>query len=500
MSVAGSEEIGRQSVVAGMPAWLWVGVAVGLLMMLSGNALLNDPDMFWQIKVGQWIVDHGAVPHVDIYSFSKAGTPWISSSWLAQVLFAYVYGIGGWGGVVALAAIMIAATLALLVYLLDRHLPSRYSCLIAMVALALASQHMLARPHVLVIPIMVVWFDGLIVASDRRVAPSLWLLPLIVLWANLHGSFILGLALLAPTMFDAMWQAPALQRRKLAGRWIAFGIAAVVTACATPYGWQSLWAAKNILDLGPALSLISEWAPPNFSRFEAFEIVIMLLATAALWRGVRLPLPRIVLVLGFLHMALSHVRNVEVFALLTPLALAGPVAHQFGWTGAHTTNNVMPRSWSAALVALLLAVAIGWNALYPRHFQPNRDTMPTAAVAVLKDRKATRVFNDYNFGGYLIWAGVAPFFDGRTELYGVQFSQDVFAAQALRRPDLLLSLLERYRIDATLLAPTTPAAILMDHLEGWTRVYADDKAVVHMRTSEAGNTENPAPARPIKAQ
>ena len=93
---------------------LWVGIGVYALFLLAGNRLLIDPDTMWQITVGQWILDHHAVPHTDVYSFTMRGQPWISTQWLAQVLYAKAYAVAGWSGPVVLAAGAIAATFALL--------------------------------------------------------------------------------------------------------------------------------------------------------------------------------------------------------------------------------------------------------------------------------------------------------------------------------------------------------------------------------------------------
>src|SRR6202022_4812993 len=75
---------------------LWVGISVYALFLLAGNRLLIDPDTMWQITVGQWIIDHRAVPETDVYSFTMRGQPWISTQWLAQVVYAKIY--GGFGG------------------------------------------------------------------------------------------------------------------------------------------------------------------------------------------------------------------------------------------------------------------------------------------------------------------------------------------------------------------------------------------------------------------
>src|ERR1700692_2515475 len=101
---------------------LWVGVFVYALLFVAGDRLLLDPDTQWQITVGQWILDHRAVPETDVYSFTMRGQPWISTQWLAQVVYAKSYGWVGWGGAVVLAAGASAATSAPLTKFLSRNL------------------------------------------------------------------------------------------------------------------------------------------------------------------------------------------------------------------------------------------------------------------------------------------------------------------------------------------------------------------------------------------
>src|SRR5512138_3710801 len=150
---AGAIERDKAFSLADVPAWLWVGIGVYALLLLNGRALLNDSDTYWQIAVGQWILDHGALPRADIYSFTKAGEPWTSSSWLAQVLYATSYRLAGWAGPVVLAASGIAATFALLTHILGRRVPAAWAVGVAIAALMLSYGHFLARPHVLALPV-----------------------------------------------------------------------------------------------------------------------------------------------------------------------------------------------------------------------------------------------------------------------------------------------------------------------------------------------------------
>ena len=129
------------------------------------------------------------------------------------------FALAGWTGPVVLASVCIAATFALFTRFLARHLSESTTLVFVAAALALTAPHLLARPHVLALPVMMAWVGGLVAAADRRGAPSFWLLPLMALWANLHGGFVLGLALVAPIALDAVLNADA----RSANRWRCAG-------------------------------------------------------------------------------------------------------------------------------------------------------------------------------------------------------------------------------------------------------------------------------------
>ena len=464
-----------------IPAWFWVGAGVYLVQLVNGSNLLRDSDTYWHIAVGKWIIANNALPRVDFYSFTKAGEPWISTSWLAQVLYSETFELAGWAGPIVLAATCIAATFALLTFILSRRIPWTYAIIVALAALILSTHHLFARPHVLALPVMVAWVNGLLSASESSEAPSFRLLPLIALWANLHGGFIFGLALLAPFAFDALWNQERSRRTSLALRWIAFGVCALAASCATPYGWESISASRKILDLGELLHLIYEWMPVDFSRFSLFEACVFALIAGALYRGVKLSPPRIVLLLILFHMTLSHVRNIEIFALLMPLVVLSPLSSQFGLHGARFGKMTFPFPSAAALVAIL---GISTWAFAANHkFSPTAIQSPAAAVDVLKDRNSRRVLNDLPFAGYLISRELPVFIDGRAELYGESFEMAYYRALELKDVNLFLDILKTYEIDAVLLTPSTPAAGLLDHLDGWRRVYSDETAVLHVRTA-----------------
>ncbi|WP_298880757.1 hypothetical protein [uncultured Bradyrhizobium sp.] len=468
---------------------LCVAAASFLLLLVNGDSLLHDPDTLWQIKVGQWILDHRSVPWTDLYSLTRQGEAWLSTSWLSQVLFATTYSHWGWAGPVILTAAAIALAMALLLSFLQRHLDLPYALVFCLLAMTLAAPHLLARPHVLALPVMVAWSGALMAAADRGRAPSFMLLPLMVLWANLHGGFVFGLALIGAIGLEALWCAAPARRPALLLHWAAFGLGALAASCCTPYGVDTMLGAARILSLGKSFSVIAEWRPADFSAFSPFAGALLGLLGLALTRGLTLSPPRVLLILGLTWMALAHVRSIESFGVLVPLLLAQPLS---GWFRAFpdTPRGLrMAPGAPAALTAvgIVLATASATAAFTAHHtFAFSTAQTPDAAVDALIERKATRIFNSYGFGGYLIVRDIRPFVDGRSELYGEKFLMDYFAAEDGRDVSGLLRMLDENKIDATLLTADSPAAQILDHIKGWKRAYADKIAVIHVRDDRDG--------------
>ena len=455
--------------------WL-VGAGVYALLLMLAPRLLNDPDSYSHIAIGRWIMAHGAVPASDPFSFSMHGAPWISFEWLSEVIYAAAYALSGWAGVVALAAAAIALAVALLTRFLLRELSPMPALLMVMAAVTLLAPHMLARPHVLTLPIMVAWAAALVRCMDHRAPPPYWALPLLVLWANLHGSVVLALGLIGPAVLEGLLDEKRSEWPRALLRWLPFTALAVAACCLTPYGPGPLLIPLTTLSAGHALNWISEWRPQDFGHVGSFEL-LLLAGIFALSRGVTLPVVRALVVLGLIHFALAQVRNADLLAMLAPLYLAAPLARQLGGQIGDDTAGSARSVNLAALAVMIVATGLALG----RDVRPAPHNTPEAAVASAGLAKAGPVLNDYSFGGYLIFAGIPTFIDGRSELYGGPFIERYNRDVSLADLRDFLKLLDQYKFDATLLEPGTPAVALLDRLPDWQRVYGDDVAVVHKR-------------------
>ncbi len=458
-----------------------VPAAAGLAMFaltLFMPAVLGDPDTFWHVAAGNWIVGHGAVPHVDPFSYTRAGAPWVAHEWLAEVLFALAHRAAGWSGVAALTAAAVGAAFLQLARHLGRWLPGGAVLLLSLMAACCVSPVILARPHALALPFLEAWVAGLFIARAEQRAPSPWLLPVMCIWANLHGGYMLGLLLVLPLGLEALVDAPADALPAWRGtllRWGAFLLGAVVAAALTPHGPAGLLFPFQLVGIAE-LSFITEWRPTDFGTLQPLELVLAAGLYVALTRGARLPPVRILMLLGLLHLALSHTRHQALAGMIAPLLLAGPIGAALP----------LPRPGRARAGWALGGAAAAAGMLVLRLTMPaapgGNSAVPSAALAHVPPPLAAQpVFNDYGFGGYLISVGIRPFIDGRADLYGPAFLRDYAAATAPNHA-VLERLLAAYGIQWTLLPPGSPAAELLDLMPGWCRLHADGVAVVHARS------------------
>jgi hypothetical protein len=472
-----------------IPSWpLIVGLAVFARALAQPMALLNDPDTYLHLAAGRWMLTHLALPVQDPFSHSLAGAVWVPHEWLAEIVLALVYDAAGWNGLALLTAACFAAGMALLTRCLLRRFEP-FSALIAVsLGAALVLGHLLARPHLLALPMLVIWSGELFAAADEGSAPPAWLLPLMALWANLHGSFMFGLAL---ALFLGV-EAAFLPGRRVpaARRWGLFGGLAAAAAWLTPNGAAGFIEPFRLTMMPALQASFGEWMSPNFQLFQPLEIWLLGMIALGFTTGVRLPPQRLLLLLALCHMALAHVRHAELLGLVGPLAVAAslgpPIAAWIGSAPLSAVGLTVARLAAPAhrpAVALVFAAAAAISLpvlLRPIERRDDSVTPGAALAAAAQMRLKGPVFNSEGFGGYLVFSGIPTFIDGRIELYG-----DAFLARYLEaeRGDetALVALLGRYGITWTLLAPEQGATQRLDNLQGWRRVYSDRHAVIHQR-------------------
>jgi hypothetical protein len=438
--------------------------------------ILNDGDTFWHIRAGEWMLDHRAVLTFDPFSYTFAGKPWTTHEWLAEIIFALAFRAAGWSGVMALTAAAFAATAGFLGYHLSRFLPRGATLIAVVLALAAMAGSLLARPHLLALPLLEIWTASLVIARSENRAPSFALLPVMALWANLHASFAAGLGLIAVFGVEAVI-ATDKDRVAVARAWVLFGVGAIAAACLTPHGANGLLFPFTLQAM-PSLAFIGEWQPTDLKQLQPFELGLAFALYILVTRRVRLSFVRAALLLGLTYLAFAHARHQMLLALIAPLVLAEPVGAALGEperTGLPVPTSEAAAAWTVLALALLAA---RFDIPVTR---TDSATAPITALAHVPPALRNQpVFNDYAFGGYLIFGDVKPFIDSRAELYGNGYLESY--ARDVSDPKTMEHTLERNHIRWTILAPSERAAHALDAMKGWKRVYADRWAVVDEQT------------------
>ena len=443
--------------------------------------LLWDGDTLWHVRTGEWMLTNHQVVAADPFSYTAHGRPWVDLEWLSEILMAPVYAAGGLSGLVLAFALAIGGLAWIMGSELARKLPPFSAGAVLFLALACTTQSWLARPHLLALPILALWTVQLLRAREAGRSPPLWLLPVMTLWANLHGSFLFGLALLGPFALEALVEAGA-DRLKVLKSWTLFGLAALAASLLTPHGVQGIIYPVRLMTMR-VLPDIIEWQSSNFSHPTPLELSLLTALFALLYRGVRVPVVRLLTLIALLHLALHQTRHQMVLAVVGSLLLAEPLGRALIEAG----PSLRLPDWSAARRTLVLVgfltvgLAVGVVRLFIPASLTDGPTAPIAAYAhVPESLRRQPVLNEYGMGGYLVFNHVAPFVDGRADMYGDDFIETYLKAKT--DPVRLKALIAKYGMRWTLLAADNPAVAILDSQPGWKRLYTDKVAVVQVKT------------------
>ncbi len=405
--------------------------AIGMLafdaVALSWGRVLG-PDTYISLTAGRQIAAHG-LPHVDRLSVAAAGRPWIDQQWLAHVIFYGLWRLGGDPAVAASSGIAVGAAVGLLFALCLRRGADLVATWLGVGgALVICLMYAETRAQSFAYPLFVALIWIILSELDRgRFSPrALLVVPVLVLWANLHGSVLLGAAVAAGCFGTrALLELPRRRFRSAAGD-LAVAALALAAVLVTPYGSAIVSYYPRVLS-DPALAAIAEWQPSSFTILNLPFVAILLgtvgVACFARGRGLRLPVWPLGIALALAALATHAVRYQVWFALAAAPALALMVTSIRG-RGAETA--ILPRPVAIAASAIVVAAtAAVCAALVVNPASAYNSFVDEPAVVVAATyataHPGARVLADDSTGSALLWQypGLAGRvgFDARTEIY-----------------------------------------------------------------------------------
>jgi hypothetical protein len=470
-----------------------VFVAAALQLAVSGV----DPDYWWHITTGRWMLDQGRVPFADPFSYTHGGQNWYAHEWLSELLFAIVDRVAGYAGEILVTAAIVAAGGWLLARAARYYGAGAREALVLVVGSGFFILGNLAvRPQVWGWALLALLLHEL-AADDNGRRRNLWHVPAIfALWINIHLSVMLGAGLLALYALHRTLRwlfartCRAEQRRHLIHVFLV-AVLSALALCLNPRGPALIWFTRVYLNQDAVrYRYIGEWQRPTFTGnnrwlFIGAAVVVLLVAMAMvsrrrLWPGAPVPL--------FAVAALRAIRYVPVFAVVSVPALGWAIG---GFRGrkASLQEIALPRPRVTGPLLVLGTIAALWIGAqidgahqFRRKPDPVLGGYPVGAVAWIKQNVPEGlVFNEYGWGGYLIhefYPQRRVYMDGREEMYGEKFFAD-FVNTIGAAPGWQQTLADA-GVRATVVDPRGPLAAAMDNDPGWKRAFADNIAAVYI--------------------
>jgi hypothetical protein len=463
-----------------------------------------DTDFWWHLKDGQYISLHHVVPAHDFMSYTLAGHAWTDHEWLAELGLYGAYLLAGLWGPIVLFALIICATFILVYFRLRAFgIHPVLTCFMLAAAFVTSSASWGPRIQMLTLLFLAAYlliFQRFQLTRDRRL---FILLPLIMaIWANVHGGFVLGLAVIAITLAGewlnrvtrhaAAWTDLELKTLGLTG------LGTLAVTMLNPNGFRQLLYPLTFVLPNAYTNLIQESASPNFHMpvIMLFEALLLLLLAAAFVGRPRLNWTHLFLTVAFTHLALAQVRNVAVWAVVVSplvgyyLQAATPALRAQFPAFTYRRRPVRGRL-GPVLNATLLAVILLAYAAEAVHFispsslrQAETTNFPRAAVAAMKtNRLNPHVFVSYSWGGYLLWnlfPHYRDYMDSRADTLFTNAILRGYLTMYAAKPGWQQSL-DRYHVGTVLVERTAPLAQVLAQSPGWKLVQRNQVSVLYTR-------------------
>lgn len=383
---------------------------------------MNDPDVWWHMRSGEWILNHHQLPRTDPFSITGAGKPWVAYSWPFGVV---IYEIAkNWDllGIVAFTyASWVAIGLALFALLRTELKSFWWSVGLTLPATGIILRNVSPRPGMITILFFLLVLN-ILVRARRGQTHWLWLLPVLIwIWANVHIQFIYGLFVIGVFAIEPLLNRifgardlPTIPARKV---WPVLAVS-VVTTVLNPYGLGPYWVIFDFLKEPKQIVFITEFHSMSFGMWMHYAVLLITLgAGVALGRMKKIEPLWVVLLVWAAVIGFRMERDIWV---ITFIALT-MIAHSLAQTREPQKED--RRLWlgtaAAVLVVVVMVFQFGPSNVHLRALVA--DKYPLGAVAYIHEHHLQGpIFNDFDWGGFLIYA--LPEFkvtiDGRTNVHG----------------------------------------------------------------------------------
>src|ERR1700744_4489609 len=304
-----------------------VGVLTLCATLFMWSRVLTSQDLYLHISVGHWILQHHAVPDHGIFSGSRPDAPWLAHEWLASLAIAALYDAFSWNGLLVATAAMLALAVGIVAFEVSRATSPPVALVCGLLVWGLCLGHTLARPHVVTFPLFAFWIAAHVRARRQNRTPPIGVAALMVVWANIHGSFIIGPVFSCMFAAEEVVEANSLQQATAAVlRWSGLIVATLAFALVTPFGLDGVLFPFTLVAKSTALAGITEWQPSHRANNLPLVVWLVLLLFVVLTRGIRVRVSRAAMFILLLYMAFAHQRFTELLALAAPLLLLDDVA------------------------------------------------------------------------------------------------------------------------------------------------------------------------------
>lgn len=461
---------------------------VCFLVLISIISLTNfnfDPDYYWHISAGKYMVNHKFILTHDVFSWSVPSIYWTSHEWLFEViiyklslLFPKTHAI--------LYSFIGVFTLLLTIFLTNKEKCLKnlnFTCFWFIIFIMISMGVICPRPYMISNVLFALTLYLLFTTKDNEFSNKIYFLPLIsILWSNVHGgssnlSYILILIFIFTGLFDfELGNLKFVKNTKLQNKkYLIVLILCILTICINPHGIKMLTYPYENMQDSFMLKTINEWQPTNFNKKQDLIYLGSLLFTlfTLIISKKKITFLDLTIILSFIFLGFKSVR----FWSLSYIASTYVV---FNYINEYKVSNKDLKAYCFFIILIIIFSVSMIITKYPKlKDKVTKKMLSDKIIIYLQKDNCQRLYNYYDYGGYLISKNIKVFIDGRADLYSNYNYKDYYNLSFLNND--YEKIINKYKFDCFVIPKKIPLAYYLKKNDNYNKVVATKKIIIYKK-------------------
>lgn len=456
-----------------------------VILFLGIINTINGDDFFWHVKIGEWIVDNKQIPKTGIFSWFAKDSNWFAHEWLSEILM-YLCSLISIKYAAHIFLTICILILGIILSYINRNRFYKSPILLIIweiLGFCTITTFSTARPHWITLFLLVIYIC-ILEEIKKNTYKHIWIIPIIaIIWSNVHGGssnllYLLPIGFLLTGINN--WKIGKLSSHKMNKKQLCIYLITIITnilcICINPRGIELLKYPYSYKEMN--LEYITEWLPLSYGNLKlAFIVIIGIIILLCISKKQEIELSEFGLIFLFIIMSFIHLRFVLWTYVISSIYIFKYFNEFKHKDNIKKENTILFFNIFCTLASIIIIL----SPFFVKNINVSKP-IPNELIEIIKEDTPDRLYNDYNYGGYLIYNDIPVFIDGRADMYEWigSFEENMkIQSFSLDYESNIDEYIKKYEFDAILTSKNNYINLVVRNLKNFNVIYENEKIIYY---------------------